>query len=125
MTQEDSKMTPREQWTHEDNLIADRLNWLLTSQSFLFAAYAVTLNHTSGNFDHIVVRLQSALPILALICILCIFLALIASTEVQKKLEKEYPGTVRTSTDISQLGWLPILGIPMAFTVGWLYVISA
>jgi hypothetical protein len=34
----------RGQLEHEDNLIANRLNWFLTSQSFLFTAYAILGN---------------------------------------------------------------------------------
>ena len=34
----------RAQIQHEDNLITQRLSWLMASQSFLFTAYAITLN---------------------------------------------------------------------------------
>ena len=34
----------RGQIEHEDNLIAQRLSWLMAAQSFLFTAYAITLN---------------------------------------------------------------------------------
>src|SRR5690349_320479 len=34
----------RSQIEHEDNLVSARLSWLLASQSFLFTAYAITLN---------------------------------------------------------------------------------
>lgn len=34
----------RSQIEHEDNLMTQRLNWLMAAQSFLFTAYAITLN---------------------------------------------------------------------------------
>lgn len=33
---------------HEDNLIVQRLSWLVASQSFLFTAYAITVNGLSS-----------------------------------------------------------------------------
>lgn len=34
----------REEMRHEDDLINARLSWLINSQSFLFGAFAITLN---------------------------------------------------------------------------------
>lgn len=34
----------RHQIEHEDNLVTQRLSWLMASQSFLFTAYAIVLN---------------------------------------------------------------------------------
>lgn len=34
----------RQQIEHEDNLITQRISWLMASQSFLFSAYAIVLN---------------------------------------------------------------------------------
>jgi hypothetical protein len=34
----------RDQLQHEDNLITQRLSWLMGSQAFLFTAYAIVLN---------------------------------------------------------------------------------
>ncbi len=34
----------REKWKHEDNLINQRVTWLLNSQAFLLAAYGVFIN---------------------------------------------------------------------------------
>ncbi|HWB60784.1 MAG TPA: hypothetical protein VG733_14910 [Chthoniobacteraceae bacterium] len=34
----------RQQIEHEDNLITQRISWLMASQSFLFSAYAIILN---------------------------------------------------------------------------------
>lgn len=34
----------RRQIEHEDNLVTQRLSWLMASQSFLFSAYAIVLN---------------------------------------------------------------------------------
>ena len=56
----------RRQIEHEDDLITQRLSWLMASQSFLFTAYAIVLNglqpHNGGtplettklNFCHLV-----------------------------------------------------------------------
>lgn len=34
----------RDQIQHEDNLVTQRLSWLMASQAFLFSAYAILLN---------------------------------------------------------------------------------
>ncbi len=40
--------TIRGQIEHEDNLASTRLNWFITSQSFLFTAYAITVGNASA-----------------------------------------------------------------------------
>jgi hypothetical protein len=40
----DAYRAARGQIEHEDNLITQRLNWFLASQSFLFSGYAIVLN---------------------------------------------------------------------------------
>ena len=43
----DSYQLFRSRIEHEDNLIIQRLSWLLASQAFLFTAYAITTNALS------------------------------------------------------------------------------
>jgi hypothetical protein len=38
----------RDRIEHEDNLIVQRLSWLMGSQAFLFTAYAITTNGLTG-----------------------------------------------------------------------------
>ncbi len=57
----------RRQIEHEDNLITQRLSWLMASQSFLFSAYAIVLtgmktNAASTPLEHVILNFYHFLP---------------------------------------------------------------
>ena len=65
---------------HEDDLITSRLNWLITSQSFLFAAYATLFR--SGGAQHVVGAevplLVHLIPLIGILSCILIYTAIIA-----------------------------------------------
>jgi hypothetical protein len=65
---------------HEDDLITSRLNWLITSQSFLFAAYATLFR--SGGAQQVVRAevppLVRLIPMIGMLSGILIYTAIIA-----------------------------------------------
>ena len=72
----------REQLQHEDNLITQRLSWLMGSQAFLFTAYAIVLNSPERPKNFLVGSLQDyflgTLPVVSLLCAALIYVSIIA-----------------------------------------------
>jgi hypothetical protein len=67
--------------SHEDDLVNQRVSWLVSSQSFLLTAYAITLNGLAADASKplaIVQRkLLNLLPIVGAMCVLLVCVALI------------------------------------------------
>ena len=85
----DSRLSPsesynilREQLQHEDNLITQRLSWLVGSQAFFFTAYAIVLNSPERPKTFLVGSLQDyflgTLPVVSLLCAALIYVSIIA-----------------------------------------------
>jgi hypothetical protein len=72
----------REQLQHEDNLITQRLSWLMGSQAFLFTAYAIVLNSPERPKNLLVGSLQDyflgTLPVVSLLCAALIYVSIVA-----------------------------------------------
>src|SRR6478735_11467553 len=85
--------------THEDDLVNQRVSWLVNSQSFLLTAYAITLNGLAADASKplaIVQRkLLDLLPLVGVACVLLVCVALIgglcAIAELRRFSKKEYP----------------------------------
>jgi hypothetical protein len=79
MDQEFSLMQAR--LSHEDDLVNQRVSWLVNSQSFLLTAYAITLNGLAADANKplaIVQRkLLNLLPMVGIACVLLVGVALI------------------------------------------------
>src|SRR5947199_10543454 len=80
---------------HEDNLIMQRLSWLMASQSFLFTAYAIVTNGlsaapaTEGNlFVNHLATLARIIPIVAVINSLLIGLSIFGALKAIRELRK-------------------------------------
>jgi hypothetical protein len=67
--------------SHEDDLVNQRVSWLVNSQSFLLTAYAITLNGLAADASKplaIVQRkLLNMLPLVGIACVLLVSVALI------------------------------------------------
>jgi hypothetical protein len=116
----------------EHNLIANRMNWYVTSQSFLMAAFAV-----SGNNNYRLGFLSVFLPILGILTSFIIGASLYAAikamdqlkTEKKRILEQDkYLGNISTfkarfvdnkHTWIHRCGIFPALSIPVLFVIFW------
>ena len=72
----------RDQLQHEDNLITQRLSWLMGSQAFLFTAYAIVLNGPERPKSALIGALQDyllgILPAVGLLSAVLIYVSIIA-----------------------------------------------
>ena len=83
----------RDRIEHEDNLIMQRLSWLMASQSFLFTAYAIVTNGLTasrspgGNIyvNHLAV-LAKIVPVVALVNSLLILIAILGALKAIREL---------------------------------------
>ena len=91
---------------HEDNLILQRLSWLMASQSFLFTAYAIVTNGMTNPIqpgenefvNHLVV-LAHIIPLVASLNSLLIFISIVAALKGIRELRQQYqahPGISET-----------------------------
>src|ERR1700674_3228124 len=78
--------------SHEDDLINQRVSWLVNSQSFLLTAYAITLNGLAADASKplaIVQRkLLNLLPLVGVACVLLVCVALIGGLSVLGELRR-------------------------------------
>ena len=82
---------------HEDNLMVQRLSWMVASQSFLFTAYAVTANGLStsgpkvgGAFGGQQVLLLHLIPVVGICAALLIYASIVAALRAIRELRKLY-----------------------------------
>ncbi len=110
--------TVRGQIEHEDNLVSQRLSWLLASQSFLFTAYAITLNgpvqlHSTA-FEKKEALLMLLLPTVGIVSAILIWLSILAGMAAMRKLRENFEHRV----DVSALAGLPPIQTVGARLVG-------
>ena len=94
---EDLYKIVREQIEHEDNLNTQRLNWFLSSQAFLFSAYAIVLSglaptnppRSAANHGQMKLLLV-AVPILAIIASFLILTTIAAGTIAMHELRARF-----------------------------------
>ncbi|HXT12340.1 MAG TPA: hypothetical protein VN873_12320 [Candidatus Angelobacter sp.] len=124
---------------HEDNLVMQRLSWLMASQSFLFTAYAIVTNGmtnapaTPGNVfvNHLVV-LGRIIPVVALLNSLLIFISIVAALKAIHQLRFDYerhPEILRTvplqtSRFVRSLGLSAPVLLPLLFLAVWLFLLT-
>ena len=120
--------------SHEDDLINQRVSWLVNSQSFLLTAYAITLNGLAADASKplaIVQRkLLNLLPMVGVACVLLVCAALIGGLCVLAELRHfaatKYPKDRLSliSKPTSQfLGVSAPVLIPLVFLAIWLAVL--
>ena len=120
----------RQQIEHEDNLISQRLSWLLGSQSFLFTAYAISLNGPSQirtkPYESTVTLLILLLPIVSIVSALLIWVAVLAGMWTMYKLRHGFrfddlhglPSVQSTGGALVMGQFAPVF-IPALFVVIW------
>jgi hypothetical protein len=94
---EDLYKIVREQIEHEDNLNTQRLNWFLTSQSFLFSAYAIVLNGLAPTVPARSARnaaqmrlVMVLIPVLAMVANALIFMTIAAGQIAMSRLRRRF-----------------------------------
>ena len=123
---------------HEDNLVMQRLSWLMASQSFLFTAFAIVTNGlmaapaTGGNifFKHLS-TLARIIPIVALLNSLLILVSILAAMKAICELRHEYQAQPRpleviplqTSKVARTLGFSAPVLLPLLFLAVWLFLL--
>jgi hypothetical protein len=123
---------------HEDNLIIQRLSWLMASQSFLFTAYAIVTNALAtspgknvDSFINHLLALVKIIPIVALLNSLLIAASIIAALIAINQLRCGYKkqgatlGILRlqTSRVPRVLGLAAPVILPLLFFAVWLYLL--
>jgi hypothetical protein len=129
----------RPQIEFEDGLITQRLSWFVAAQSFLFSAYAITLNapkepaiQAFRDQQNLVYHL---IPVVAVASGVLIYLAVVAGVLAQMKLRQflkakipperlaAFPpiqGMLKTRV----LGMAAPLGLPLVFVTVWIYLFT-
>lgn len=129
----------RERIDYEENLLNQRLTWLILSESFLVSAYAVMLNSPPEPKSPMYGDLQSCLvwllPSVALILSIIVYLSVISAlyhiAELRKSFEtypkddtiEHFPAMNDTSF-IRRLGGLPPILVPLVFIGAWVLLLS-
>jgi hypothetical protein len=123
---------------HEDNLIMQRLSWLMASQSFLFTAYAIVTNGmttspaTGGNmFVNHLLTLARIIPVVALLNSLLILVSILAALKAIRELRDEYQRQpeiletipLQTSKSARTLGLSAPVLLPLLFLAVWLFLL--
>jgi len=123
---------------HEDNLIMQRLSWLMASQSFLFTAYAIVTNGmttspaSGGNvFVNHLLTLARIIPVVALLNSLLIGISILAALKAIRELRDGYRKEpeplemipLQTSKSARVLGLSAPVFLPPLFLAVWLYLL--
>jgi hypothetical protein len=121
---------------HEDDLINQRISWLMSSQSFLLTAYAITLNGLAGDIGRpeatVQRRLLELLPTTGIACVILVGIAVIggmfALSELRRIAVEKFPSDrvdIICSPRIQFLGISAPILIPLVFLFIWVAILFA
>ena len=123
---------------HEDNLIMQRLSWLVASQAFLFSAYAITTNglnnidpKLAGRFLEQATLLFRLIPTVAICLALLIYISILAALRAIRQIRRLYLANpappelppIQTSATTRLLGLSAPLLLPLLFVSVWLVLL--
>lgn len=123
----------RDEITHEDNLMSNRLNWFTASQSFLLTALAIAHKGDVAMPTRANDYLFPLVPIIAVFSCLLILAGILAGVAVlrgwrKKLIELEAQDVTLPSLGnnhrIDLLGWSAPVLLPLIFLVAWIYVLA-
>jgi hypothetical protein len=120
---------------HEDNLIVQRLSWMVASQSFLFTAYAIVLNGLTAPVQAFVEQqrlLFRLIPAVAILTCVLIYISILAAVRAIGSLRRSYrsrfgqeerdlPG-IQTDKLTRRLGMAAPALLPLVFIAVWLFL---
>lgn len=120
----------RSELEHEDQLISNRLSWLVSSQAFLLTGYAISLNAPTaaktGLYAHLNGILFDILPLGGLAGALLIYpsivSAIIVTTRLRRQACRMVPADFPAMQETRATLWLAHLGpvlIPWIFILTW------
>ncbi|HXC97731.1 MAG TPA: hypothetical protein VN048_00210 [Verrucomicrobiae bacterium] len=121
---------------HEDNLVNQRLSWLVASQAFMLTAFAISLNAPLNSLTPAYAAANRTmvllLPYLSVACILILWLTLAGAIWSMKLLRGQAAAIalpndipVQSPPAIRSLGLAAPIGIPIVFLLLWLALIMA
>ena len=126
----------RERIEHEDNLVVQRLSWLVASQSFLFTAYAIVTNGLTAQpaqpaCSHFMEQLQllfQFIPVVGTLTSVLIYVSILAAVAAMRRLRNSYRSRfgkdddlpIQTHPSIRLFGYSAPLLLPLVFTIVWL-----
>jgi hypothetical protein len=121
---------------HEDDLINQRISWLMSSQSFLLTAYAITLNGLAGDIGRpeatVQRKLLELLPTTGIACVILVGIAVIggmfALSELRRIAVEKFPSDrvdIICSPRIQFLGISAPILIPLVFLFIWIAILFA
>src|SRR4051812_34736202 len=98
MTDNEPQLSPtelyrivRSQLEHEDNLVSQRLSWLLAAQSFLFTAYAISLNGPLQlRVERLANKLTTVLPLVGLCTAVLLWITILSGVFAMRKLRMDF-----------------------------------
>ncbi|MGD8781633.1 MAG: hypothetical protein PVH88_22035 [Ignavibacteria bacterium] len=112
----------RSRWRQKDNLVDNRLTWLLQSQVILFAAFGwLATEQPTGKLE----LLTEILPLVGGLVCLVISISVNSAWQAQKILIKENTEfTLGVSKITSFFGHMAGYGLPLIFLFGWGWIFS-
>ncbi len=128
----------RERLEHEDNLIVQRLTWLVGSQSFLFTAYAIVSNGlmtqpaqpVSPHFTSQLQLLFQLVPVVAMLTSVLIYVSILAAVVTMRRLRNGYRSRFGPEEDalppimsVAPVRWFGLFApmlLPPVFATIWL-----
>jgi predicted Co/Zn/Cd cation transporter (cation efflux family) len=112
-------------------MINHRLNWLIMTQTILFAAYGLLLGvqveNTESNFLTKIENLLDVLPAMGMSVSALVFLGILGAVGAMSRLKKRAKSQ---HVIIDAASWTSLLGqatgllFPVVFLVGWLYILG-
>ncbi|HVM62185.1 MAG TPA: hypothetical protein VMV72_15080 [Verrucomicrobiae bacterium] len=146
LTLEGSSLSPLEYYNvirsrieHEDNLVVQRLSWLVASQSFLFTAYAIVTNGLASQpalqpgcarFLTQLQLLYQLIPVVGTLTSILIYISILAAVVSMRQLRKSYHSrfpddekgipSIMTHAPIRLFGHTAAVLLPLVFITIWL-----
>jgi hypothetical protein len=125
----------REEIRHEDNMINQRLSWLVSSQSFLLTGFAIAVGGPAQAKSELYARLNLALVnwlpvggvLTGLVSYVAIWAALLHTRNIRQLSGAHHPShlpSVQGTELTRRLGSAGAVLVPMVFLATWLALIS-
>jgi hypothetical protein len=122
---------------HEDNLVVQRLSWLVASQSFFFTAYAIVTSGLATQpqlvHAHFIKQLEllfRLIPVVAALTCLLIYISILAAVASMRHLRKSYHSrfgedekgvpSIMTRAPVRLFGDSAAVLLPLVFITIWL-----
>jgi len=125
---------------HEDNLVVQRLSWLVASQSFLFTAYAIVTNGLASQppppscvrFASQLQLLYQLIPVVGTLTCVLIYVSILAAVASMRRLRNSYHSRfgddekglppIMSRSPIRLFGHSAAVLLPLVFITIWLVI---